>query len=164
LKQEKKNPKLIYDSLRLRLANEEDTGEISCLYYQWLSFGSPNSRVDELRKAIRKKEIIVAVNNMPRKGRVVGFVHGSLHTYPISGGPLLCITSLYVVKRFRGLGVGSQMLRMLLRRARSEGALSAELGTSRRRAIKFYKRLGFSQFKGDMGEIHLGLDLKKYEL
>jgi len=144
------------DLVSIRLAKIEDSRAVSSLLSEWLKLRKTDARLNQIKKAIREREILVAVD--PDTQRVVGFVHAILHNDPISGGQLVYVTAFCVQKDFREMGVGSPMLKILLVRAAKNGAVGAEVSTTSRRAIKLYKRLGFKQFKGDIGEILLGLD------
>ena len=140
----------------IRLAKIEDSLAVSSLLSEWLKLPKTDARLNQIKKAIREREILVAVD--PDKRRVVGFVHAILHNDPISGGQLVYVTAFYGRKDFREMGVGFRLLKILMARAAKNGAVGAEVSTTSRRAIKLYRRLGFKQFKGDIGEILLGLD------
>jgi ribosomal protein S18 acetylase RimI-like enzyme len=59
------------------------------------------------------------------------------------------------------MGLGSRMLKMLLKNAIQEGVVGAEVATAQRGAVRLYSKFGFSQYRAEIGEILLGLDLKK---
>jgi predicted acetyltransferase len=56
---------------------------------------------------------------------------------------------------------GSRMLKIVLDNSVANGVVGAEVATAHPSAIRFYKRFGFSQFKAEIREIQLGLNLKK---
>ena len=56
------------------------------------------------------------------------------------------------------------MLRLALDRAIARGAVGAEVATAHPKAIKLYKKFGFSQYKAKIGEILLWLNLKKRKM
>lgn len=85
---------------------------------------------------------------------LVGFVHGVVHNDPISAGPLLYITALFVKRRYRRQGIGWSLLDFIISRSVQRWTIEGvEVTTALRNALKFYKRLGFSQFKAEIGEI-----------
>jgi hypothetical protein len=53
------------------------------------------------------------------------------------------------------------MLETSIRKAESEGAIAVEVATAQKPAFLLYKKFGFTQFRADMGEVLLGIDLKK---
>ena len=154
-----------HHSISLRLARQADARELESLFLVWLGF-SKKGRLREIRKAINEKEIVVATSKLAHPSReesVVGFIHGIAHNDPISAGPLLYITSLYVDSAFRRQKIGSLMLRFIIDRSvRNRAIQSVEVATVSKKALKFYKRLGFRQFKGDFGEILVQLDTEQW--
>lgn len=150
----------------LRLARQGDAHQLDQLFSSWLGF-SKSKRIGEIRKAIKTKEIAVAATANSRdslsRDSLVGFVHGTVHNDPISGGPLLYITSLYVKRPFRRKRIGSSLLDLIIGRSlryrRIEGV---EVATARRAASRFYRRLGFSQYRADFGEKLVQLDAKRW--
>ncbi len=156
----------LHHSISLRLARQADARQLESLFLVWLGF-SKKGRLEEIRKGINQKEIVVATTSKvirsPKEGRVVGFIHGIVHNDPISAGPLLYITSLYVKRAFRRQKIGSLMLRFIVDRSvRNWSIQSVEVATVSKKALKFYKRLGFRQFKGDFGEILVQLDTEQW--
>ena len=157
----------LHHGISLRLARRADARQLESLFFVWLGF-SKKGRLEEIRKAINQKEIVVAttskVAHSPKQGRIVGFVHGIIHNDPISAGPLLYITSLYVRRAFRRQKIGSFMLRFIIDRSvRNRSIQSVEVATVSKKALKFYKKLGFRQFKGDFGEVLVQLDTEQWE-
>jgi len=153
-------------SISLRLARQADARQLESLFLLWLGFPK-KGRLEEIRKAIKEKEIVVAttakVADSSKRDGVVGFVHGILHNDPISAGPLLYITSLFVKNAFRRQRIGSSMLSFIVDRSvRNRSIQSVEVATVSKKALKFYKRLGFRQFKGDFGEVLVQLDTEQW--
>ncbi|HZY94194.1 MAG TPA: hypothetical protein VFE98_04945 [Candidatus Bathyarchaeia archaeon] len=66
-------------SISLGLARRADARQLESLFLEWLGF-SKKGRLEEIRKAINEKEIVVATagnrRDSPKRERVVGFVHG----------------------------------------------------------------------------------------
>jgi GNAT superfamily N-acetyltransferase len=96
-------------------------------------------------------ELIVAEQN----GEVIGTLHLIfLPSVSFQGGLRAQVESVRVDKRFQSQGIGSQMMKWTIERARQRGAHVIQLTTHNTRldAHRFYVRLGF---KGS----HLGMKL-----
>ncbi len=96
-------------------------------------------------------ELIVA----EREGEVIGTLHLIfLPSISYQGGLRAQVESVRVDKRFQSQGIGSQMMKWTIERARQRGAHLVQLTTHQTRldAHRFYERLGF---KGS----HLGMKL-----
>lgn len=96
-------------------------------------------------------ELIVAERN----GEVVGTLHLIfLPSVSFQGGLRAQVESVRVDKRFQSRGIGSEMMKWAMERARGRGAHVVQLTTHKSRldAHRFYERLGF---KGS----HLGMKL-----
>jgi len=103
------------------------------------------------------------INNDPNHELIVaeldGDVIGTLHlmfltSVSFQGGLRAQIESVRVDKRFQSRGIGSEMMKWAMERARQRGAHVVQLTTHKSRvdAYRFYERLGF---KGT----HLGMKL-----
>ncbi len=96
-------------------------------------------------------ELIVA----EREGEVIGTLHLIfIPSLSFQGGLRAQVESVRVDKRFQSQGIGSQMMKWTIERARQRGAHMVQLTTHETRldAHRFYERLGF---KGS----HLGMKL-----
>jgi len=96
-------------------------------------------------------ELIVAEQN----GEVIGTLHLMfLPSVSFQGGLRAQVESVRVDKRFQSQGIGTEMMKWSVERAKQRGAHVVQLTThkSREDAHRFYKRLGF---KGT----HLGMKL-----
>jgi GNAT superfamily N-acetyltransferase len=96
-------------------------------------------------------ELIVAERN----GEVIGTLHLMfLPSLSYQGGLRAQIESVRVDQAQRGRGLGSQMMKWTIERARQRGAHIVQLTThrSRAQAHRFYERLGFEG-------THLGMKL-----
>ena len=90
-----------------------------------------------------------------RNGQVIGTLHLMfLPSVSFQGGLRAQVESVRVDKRFQSQGIGSEMMKWSMERARQRGAHVVQLTThkSREDAHRFYERLGF---KGT----HLGMKL-----
>jgi len=96
-------------------------------------------------------ELVVAERN----GEVIGTLHLMfLPSVSFQGGLRAQVESVRVDKRFQSQGIGSEMMKWTMERARQRGAHMVQLTTHNTRvdAHRFYERLGF---KGS----HLGMKL-----
>ena len=96
-------------------------------------------------------ELIVAERN----GEVIGTLHLMfLPSISFQGGLRAQVESVRVDKRFQSQGIGSEMMKWTMERAKQRGAHVVQLTTHKTRedAHRFYERLGF---KGS----HLGMKL-----
>jgi ribosomal protein S18 acetylase RimI-like enzyme len=119
---------------------------------------SKKRRRHEIQRAIQSGEFVVAClpgeSNYSRSQRLAGFIHGIVHNDPISAGPLLYVTALFVERSFRRQGIGSALLDFIIRRSVHQRSIEGvEVATALRDALRFYERLGFSQFKAEIGEV-----------
>jgi ribosomal protein S18 acetylase RimI-like enzyme len=97
-------------------------------------------------------QLIVAERN----GEVIGTLHLMfLPSISFQGGLRAQIESVRVDKRFQSQGIGGEMMKWSMERARQSGAHVVQLTTHKTRedAHRFYERLGF---KGT----HLGMKLE----
>ncbi len=148
-------------NIRLRLGKQTDAHQLDALLFELARF-SRGRRIREIRRAIKDREVVVAAPSpvgSSNPENLVGFVHGIVHNDPISAGPLLYVTSLYVKQAFRRRGIGTSLLGFIIDRSVKYRSIEGvEVATARRPALRFYKRLGFSQYKADFGEKLVQID------
>lgn len=148
-----------------KLARLSDATQVNSLLLEFLKVPD-KARIGEIRRSIRQEEILVSTvkRHAAGKERVIGFIHGALHNDPISAGPLLYVTALYVTRPYRNKGIGSELLNSIIQRSvRNSSIRGVEVGTARKHALKFYLKRGFRQFRADFGEKLLGLDIKEWK-
>ena len=100
----------------------------------------------------KNNQLIVAEKN----DGVVGTMQITfIPSISFQGGKRAMIESVRVDERFRGQGIGREMMFWAIERAREEGCISIQLTTNseRRDAHRFYESLGFAGS-------HLGMKLK----
>jgi len=112
---------------------------------------------DPSTKPITEKKIwqtIGELHNNPKKGKIVVFTKENLIIgYSILifywsneyGGEVLHIDELYVKPEHRGHGVSTKFFRSLLRSEHGAVALQLEVTASNKKALDYYKRLGFKK-------------------
>ncbi len=116
------------------------------------------SRISSVKRAIRKKEFLVAETRF----HVVGFIHYVIHEDVVDGAPNAFITAFYVKGEHRRKGIGTGLLHEAVSSAASRGATFVETSTIHSNARAFYENHGFKQSKGEIGEVFLELDVKKF--
>ena len=121
----------------VRTAREEDAASIRRLLAEWLD--QPIPRRDSLRRAIRRKEVLVAEDG----NGVVGFLHQALREDIIDGSPNAFITALYVDADHRNSGIGTALIEEAMTRAKRAGVTRAEISTTSAKARRFYRRHRF---------------------
>jgi ribosomal protein S18 acetylase RimI-like enzyme len=142
----------------VRRAHTRDAPQLSILLSEWLKFEPKTGRTKSIRRAIRKREFLVAEAN----SKVIGFVHFVMHEDVVDGGPNAFITAFYVSRAHRRRGVGSRLLRAVVADSVKRGAVEVETSTIHRSAKRFYERRHFRQTMGDMAEAFLELDVDEY--
>ena len=135
-----------------------DAVAVDNLLSEWFDWKPISGRLDSVKRAIRKKELLVAKAG----SRVVGFIHYVMHEDVIDGNPNAFISAFYVSEAVRGRGVGSLLLESAIADSLARGAVGVETSTIHRRARQLYERHHFKQTMGDIGEVFLELDVPEY--
>src|SRR5437879_12295357 len=117
-----------------------------------------SGRLESVKRAITKRELLVAQSS----NRIVGFIHYVMHEDIIDGGPNAFISANYVSSGHRGRGVGTLLLREMIKDSLARGAVGVETSTIHARAKKFYERQHFKQTLRDIPEVFLELDIQEY--
>lgn len=128
------------------------------LLSEWFDWKPDSGRLSSVRRAVRKKELLVAEAGP----KVVGFIHYVMHEDIIDGGPNVFISAFYVSEADRGEGVGSLLLERAIEDSLASGAVGVETSTIHVRAKQLYERHHFKQTMGDIGEVFLELDIPEY--
>ena len=103
-------------------------------------------------EADNNNELIVAEND----GEVIGTLQITFTpSISFQGGKRATVESVRVDEKYRGQGIGKEMMKWAIERAKQENCISMQLTTNLERtdAHRFYENLGF---KGS----HLGMKLK----
>ena len=124
----------------VRMLADDDLGSRRERYAEPLP-GSYYSAFEQIEKD-SNHELIVAEQH----GEVIGTVHLMfLPSLSFQGGLRAQVESVRMDKRFQNRGIGSQMMRWVIERAKGRGAHILQLTTHQTRvdAYRFYERLGF---------------------
>jgi GNAT superfamily N-acetyltransferase len=146
------------NSIVVRRALKTDARSVDSLLSEWFDWKPRSGRLESIRRAIRKRELLVAED----RNRVIGFIHYVLHEDIIDGGPNSFITAFYVSPSYRGQGVGTLLLEKAVADSVAIGAVGVETSTIHASAMKLYEKHYFRQTMGDIGEVFLELDLPEY--
>ena len=133
----------------VRMLADDDLGSQRERYVEPLP-GSYYAAFEQIEHDSSHELIVAEVN-----GEVIGTLHLMfLPSLSFQGGLRAQVESVRVAKSFQGQGIGSDMMRWVVDRARVRGAHVVQLTThkSREDAHRFYERLGF---RGT----HLGMKL-----
>jgi GNAT superfamily N-acetyltransferase len=141
----------------IRRALFRDVPRLQALLLEWQSWKPKTGRSRSIRRAIKRKEFLVAEAG----SEVLGFIHFIIHEDVIDGAPNSFITAFYVQKGFRGRGIGTRLLHDAIVESVAHGAVSVETSTIHSSAKTFYEKRHFKQTIGEIGEVFLELDLKK---
>ena len=142
----------------VRRAEEIDAVAVDSLLSEWFDWKPDLGRLGSIRRAITKRELLVAeVNSL-----VIGFIHYVIHEDIIDGGLNSLITALYVSPDHRGKGIGTRLIEESIADSLSMGAVGVETSTIFASAKKLYERHHFKETWGDIGEVFLELDIPEY--
>jgi GNAT superfamily N-acetyltransferase len=102
--------------------------------------------------ADKNNELIVAEND----GKIIGTLQITFTpSISFQGGKRATVESVRVDEKYRGQGIGKEMMKWVIERAKKENCISMQLTTNSERtdAHRFYENLGFERS-------HLGMKLK----
>jgi GNAT superfamily N-acetyltransferase len=136
----------------------KDALSADSLLSEWFDWKPIPGRLESVRRAVRKKELLVAELGP----RIVGFIHYVMHEDIVDGGPNAFITAFFVTKSSRRKGVGTLLLEEAVKDSLARGAVGVETSTIHAMARKLYERHHFKQTIGDIGEVFLELDIDEY--
>ena len=144
--------------LVIRRARITDAPTVDGLLSEWFDWNPESGRLESVRRAIIRRELLVAQSNK----RIIGFIHYIIHEDIIDGGPNAFISANYVSSGHRGRGVGTLLLKEMIKDSLARGAVGVETSTIHDRAKRFYEKHHFKQTMGDIAEVFLELDIPEY--
>jgi GNAT superfamily N-acetyltransferase len=142
----------------VRRALTTDALSVDALLSEWFDWKPTSERLESIRRAARKRELLVAGSG----SRIIGFIHYVMHEDIIDGAPNSFISAFFVTQAFRREGVGTLLLEEAVKDSLARGAVGVETSTIHALARKFYERHHFKQTMGDIGEVFLELDVDEY--
>src|SRR5437867_819084 len=99
-----------------------DASAVDRLLSEWFDWKPESGRLESVKRAIHDHEILVAQSNK----RIVGFIHYIIHEDIIDGGPNAFISANYVSSEHRGKGVGTLLIREMIKDSLARGAVGVE--------------------------------------
>jgi GNAT superfamily N-acetyltransferase len=148
----------LFKGIMVRRALMTDALSVDALLSEWFDWKPESGRLESVRRAIRKRELLVAKVH----SRIFGFIHYVMHEDIIDGAPNSFISAFFVTESYRRRGVGTLLLEEAIADSLARGAVGVETSTIHALARKLYERLHFKQTRGDIGEVFLELDLDEY--
>ena len=142
----------------VRRALTTDAVGVDALLSEWFDWKPKSGRLESVRRAVRKRELLVAEVH----SRIIGFIHYVMHEDIIDGAPNSFISAFFVTESYRRRGVGTLLLEAAITDSLAKGAVGVETSTIHALARKLYERLHFKQTMGDIGEVFLELDIDEY--
>ena len=135
-----------------------DALSVDALLSEWFDWKPSSGRLESVRRAVRKRELLVAEVG----SRIIGFIHYVIHEDIIDGAPNSFISAFFVTQSYRRRGVGTLLLERAITDSLARGAVGVETSTIHSMARKLYEKHHFKQTMGDIGEVFLELDIDKY--
>jgi len=148
----------LFKRIVVRRALMTDALSVDALLSEWFDWKPRSGRLESVRRAIRKKELLVAEVG----ARIIGFIHYVMHEDIIDGAPNSFISAFFVTKSDRRRGVGTLLLEATIMDSLARGAVGVETSTIHALARKLYEKHHFKQTIGDIGEVFLELDIDEY--
>jgi GNAT superfamily N-acetyltransferase len=148
----------LFKGIVVRRALMTDALSIDALLSEWFDWKPESGRIESVRRAVRKRELVVAEVH----SRIIGFIHYFMHEDIIDGAPNSFISAFFVTESHRRRGVGTLLLEAAITDSLAKGAVGVETSTIHALARKLYERLRFKQTMGDIGEVFLELDIDEY--
>ena len=142
----------------IRRALMRDALNVDALLSEWFDWKPESGRLDSVRRAVQKRELLVAEVH----SRIIGFIHYVTHDDIIDGAPNSFVSALFVTESYRRRGVGTLLLEAAIADSLGRGIVGVETSTIHALARKLYERLHFKQTMGDIGEVFLELDVDEY--
>ena len=142
----------------IRRALSTDAVSVDRLLSEWFDWKPENGRLDEIQRAVRNRELLVAQD----ENSLIGFIHYVIHEDIIDGGPNSFISAFYVSPAQRRKGIGTLLLKKAIVDSLNRGVVGVEISTTQVMAKRLYERLHFKQTIGDIGEVFLELDISEF--
>jgi len=142
----------------VRRAIITDALDVDALLSEWFDWKPKSGRLRSIRRAVRKRELLVAEVG----SRIIGFIHYVIHEDIIDGAPNSFISAFFVTESYRRIGVGTLLLQEAITDSLGRGIVGVETSTIHVSARKLYEKHHFKQTMGDIGEVFLELDVDSY--
>ena len=148
----------MFRGIRVRRALTKDALNVDALLSEWFDWKPKFGRLESVRRAVKKKELLVAEVG----SRIIGFIHYVIHEDVIDGAPNSFISAFFVTNSIRRRGVGTLLLEAAIMDSLARGVVGVETSTIHALARKLYEKRHFKRATGDIGEVFLELDVDEY--
>jgi GNAT superfamily N-acetyltransferase len=148
----------LFKGIVVRRALVKDALSVDSLLSEWFDWKPQSGRLESIRRAVRKRELLVAEVG----SRIIGFIHYVMHEDIIDGAPNSFISAFFVTQSCRRKGAGSMLLEEAIKDSLARGVVGVETSTIHAKARELYERHHFKQTMGDIGEVFLELDVDEY--
>ena len=112
-----------------------DALSVDALLSEWFDWKPESGRIESVRRAVRKRELVVAEVH----SRIIGFIHYVMHEDIIDGAPNSFISAFFVTESHRRRGVGTLLLEAAITDSLAKGAVGVETSTIHALARKLYE-------------------------
>jgi ribosomal protein S18 acetylase RimI-like enzyme len=132
--------------IAIRVAEINDTQEITRLSEQWGYFSSLEKMQDCLQGILDNQDHIVFV--LLLENQIAGWIHG-IYSLRVESGPFVEIGGLIVDKDFRRRGLGKYLIDKIIEWStfRNCHLIRVRCNILRKEANAFYDRIGFREIK-----------------
>src|SRR5467141_330202 len=121
-----------------------DALSVDALLSEWFDWKPESGRIESVRRAVRKRELVVAEVH----SRIIGFIHYFMHEDIIDGAPNSFISAFFVTESHRRRGVGTLLLEAAITDSLAKGAVGVETSTIHALARKLYPKTSFQTDDG----------------
>jgi GNAT superfamily N-acetyltransferase len=111
--------------IAVRRALMTDALSVDALLSEWFDWKPKSGRLDSVRRAVRKRELLVAEVH----SRIIGFIHCVVHEDIIDGAPNSFISAFFVTESYRRIGVGTLLLEAAIMNSLARGIVGVETST-----------------------------------
>jgi len=125
-----------------------DALSVDALLSEWFDWKPKSGRLESLRRAVRKRELLVAEVG----SRIIGFIHCVMNEDIIDGAPNSFISAFFVTESDRRRGVGTVLLEAAIMDSLARGVVGVETSTIHALARKLYEKHHFKQTLGDIAK------------
>ena len=150
--EEREEPGL--EQFRIRTGNQDDLAALAALADELVpGEAEGETRLGVLRQSLMHPNYALLVADTD--GKIIGFIdHWVINDF-VHGGKLGYIQNLYVSPEYRRKGVGSSLLKEIIKRAKANGVSEIHVSTEfdNKGATEFYGKQGFP-------ERHLQLEME----
>jgi GNAT superfamily N-acetyltransferase len=129
----------LFKGIVVRRALTKDALSVDSLLSEWFDWKPHSGRLESIRRAVRKRELLVAEVG----SRIIGFIHYVIHEDIIDGAPNSFISAFFVTQSCRRKGAGTMLLEEAIKDSLARGVVGVETSTIHAKARELYERHHF---------------------